>query len=68
MKSLIVILIYLLSFFGIYFLLSVGISLMIGESILQNIAWIQVYSSFIGWWVSVFPAREYYMKNEQHFL
>jgi hypothetical protein len=26
-----------------------------------------VYSLFLGWWLAIFPAREYYIKNHEHF-
>ena len=26
-----------------------------------------IYSMFLGWWLAIFPAREYYIANEEYF-
>ena len=35
--------------------------------VIQNKGWFMGYSIFIGFWVGIFPAREYYVKNEDYF-
>jgi hypothetical protein len=29
--------------------------------------WLIGYTLFFGWWLAMFPAREYYLKNEEYF-
>jgi hypothetical protein len=35
--------------------------------ILHSGNWSMIYSLFFGWWMSIFPAKEYYMQNEEYF-
>jgi len=35
--------------------------------ILRSGNWGGIYSMLFGWWMSIFPAREYYMQNEVYF-
>ena len=66
MKFLIVIIIYVLTFISFYFFLSlVGLIFCCSyNQIIQNLNWFIFYSLFIGSWVSIFPARDYYKQNE----
>jgi len=34
--------------------------------ILRNNNWTIMYSLFFGWWMSIFPAREYYLLNQSY--
>jgi hypothetical protein len=36
-------------------------------SIISDNGWFMAYSMFFGWWLSIFPAREYYIANENYF-
>jgi|LakMenEpi03Aug12_release.lakeMendotaPanAssembly.Ray.scaffolds.fasta_scaffold189662_5 hypothetical protein len=36
-------------------------------AVISDNHWFVLYALFIGWWVSMFPAREYYKKNEDYF-
>ncbi len=70
MKSLILLAIYVLAFVCIYMMLSlVGLVFtdMSYVDILHSNAWAMIYSLFLGPWLSVFPAREYYVSNEDYF-
>lgn len=70
MKSITLLGIYLMSFVGIYMMLSL-VGLVFSDtsylSILRNDAWTMIYSLFFGPWLSIFPAREYYLTQEVHF-
>ena len=64
MKSLTCILIYIGSFLGLFFLLSlVGIIWTSYHDVIATESWWMIYSLFIGWWISIFPTREYYLKH-----
>ena len=70
MKSIILLSIYLLSFVIIYMMLSlVGIVFSDANyiDILRSQPWGMIYCLFFGWWLSIFPAREYYLINESYF-
>lgn len=70
MKTLVLIFIYICTFFGVYSLLSVFGMLLVHESyreITTNLNWFFCYFIFIGWWVSLFPTIEYYEKNKEYF-
>jgi hypothetical protein len=69
MRSLLVILIYTGSFMGFFFLFSI-IGLLWSESyhsIITNHNWFGCYSLLFGWWLAMFPTREYYMHHELYF-
>lgn len=60
--------IYLITFFTLYFVLSAFFCIFYnpGEELnsytrcVQDPQWFVVYSLFIGWWLALIPAREYY--------
>jgi hypothetical protein len=69
MKSLALMLIYTATFMGMFFLLSL-IGLLWNDgyyTIVSNDGWFMAYTIFLGWWLSIFPTREYYMRNQQYF-
>lgn len=70
MKSIILLSIYLLSFIIIFMMLSL-VGIVFSDSnyvdILHSNGWSVIYSLFIGWWMSIFPAREYYLVNQEYF-
>ena len=70
MKFIILLSIYLLSFVGIYMMMSL-VGLVFTDygyvEILHSGGWAIVYSLFIGTWLSFFPAREYYLLHERYF-
>jgi hypothetical protein len=70
MKSITLLGIYLLSFVSIYMMLSL-VGLVFGDTsyvdILHSSPWTMIYSLFFGWWLSIFPAREYYLIHNDHF-
>ena len=68
MKSLNLILIYLGTFMSMFFLFSLIGTLWFNYSdVISNNGWFMVYSMFFGWWMSIFPTREYYVKNQDYF-
>jgi hypothetical protein len=68
MKSLIAILIYLGTFMSMFFLFSlIGTLWFNYTDVISNNGWFMVYSMFFGWWMSIFPTREYYVKNQDYF-
>lgn len=70
MKSITLLAIYLLSFIIIYMMLSL-IGLVFSNAsyvdILHSNGWGPVYCLFLGWWLSIFPAREYYLVHQSYF-
>lgn len=70
MKSIILLGIYLLSFVIIYMMLS-SIGLVFSDAnyidILRSNGWGPIYCLFFGPWLSIFPAREYYISNQMYF-
>jgi hypothetical protein len=69
MRSLLVILIYTGSFMGFFFLFST-IGLLWCDTYTQVVAnpnWFMFYTMFLGWWLAMFPAREYYKEHEFYF-
>ena len=69
MKSIILFLVYIATFMGMFFVLS-----FIGflwypsyTQIISNHNWFIGYGFAIGSWLSVFPTIEYYSKNEKYF-
>ena len=69
MKSIIFLGVYLLSFVIIYMMMSL-VPLVFSDTsyvdILRNNNWTMMYSLFFGWWMSIFPAREYYLLNQSY--
>lgn len=68
MKVLILIAIYIASFIGVFMMLSF-IGFIFGYNylnVLHSDGWQCLYSILIGWWVAIFPAREYYAKHQVH--
>ena len=69
MRSIILLSIYLLSFIIIFMMLSL-IGIVFSDSnyvdILHSNGWSVIYSLFFGWWLSIFPAREYYLLNQSY--
>jgi len=69
MKSIALLGIYLMSFVIIYMMLSL-VGLVFGSTsymdILHGQTWSMIYSLFFGWWMSIFPAREYYLHNQEY--
>lgn len=37
------------------------------SEIISNHNWFMVYAMFLGWWLSIFPAREYYIHQQDYF-
>lgn len=37
------------------------------QDVIQSRDWFIVYTMFLGWWMSIFPAREYYLTHEHYF-
>jgi hypothetical protein len=35
--------------------------------VITSDGWFIGYTMFFGWWLAIFPAREYYIKNEEYF-
>jgi hypothetical protein len=70
MKSISLLGIYLMSFVIIYMMMSL-VGLVFSDTsyvdILRNGNWGGIYSLLFGWWMSIFPAREYYMVHEIYF-
>ena len=70
MKSITLLGIYLLSFVIIYMMLSL-VGMLFSDAnyidILHSPNWGVVYSMFFGWWMSIFPAREYYIVHQEYF-
>ena len=69
MKSLTLLTIYILSFVVIFCILSIVVGLFMHSYIeaIKNTTWLRAYTLFLGWWLAILPAREYYLKNEKSF-
>lgn len=69
MKSLILIAIYIASFIIIFFIVSCPAYIVVGsfKAVIYNSTWQFMYTFLIGWWMAIWPAREYYLLNEQYF-
>lgn len=68
MKSIILIGTYLVSFVLFFLLLSlIGVFFTPYSEIITNHGWFMVYAMFLGWWLAIFPAREYYISQERYF-
>jgi hypothetical protein len=69
MKSLILLAIYIASFIAIFLITSFPGWLFIGsyKAVIYCTAWQVMYSFFVGWWMAILPAREYYLLHEKYF-
>ena len=68
MKSLILILIYFVTFVGLYLIFSTfALIWKPYMEIIQDGGWTMCYTIFFGWWLALFPAREYYVHNSDYF-
>jgi hypothetical protein len=68
MKSIILVGTYLVSFVLFFLLLSlIGVFFNPYSEIITNHNWFMVYAMFLGWWLAIFPAREYYISQESYF-
>lgn len=68
MKTIVLMLIYLGTFMGMFFLLScIGMLWQSYVSVISDRSWFVAYSMFLGWWISLFPAGEYYNANKRYF-
>ena len=68
MKSIILFTIYFVSYIFFFLLLStVGMFFVPYVEVITSDGWLIGYTMFFGWWLAMFPAREYYLKNEQYF-
>ena len=69
MKTITLFIIYFISYIFFFLLLST-VGMFSGTSyieVIQSEGWLVTYSLFLGWWLSIFPAREYYLSNEDYF-
>lgn len=70
MKSIALLGIYLMSFIIIYMMMSL-VPLVFSDTsyveILRSNNWTMMYSLLFGWWMSIFPAREFYLSQQSHF-
>lgn len=68
MKSIILVGTYLVSFVLFFLLLSlIGVFFNPYSEIITNHNWFMVYTMFLGWWLAIFPAREYYISKQAYF-
>lgn len=69
MKSLTLLAIYILSFIIIFCILSCVVGLFMQSYIkaIESTTWLGAYTLFFGWWMAVFPTKEYYKNNETYF-
>ena len=69
MKSIALLGIYLMSFVIIYMMMSL-VGLVFSDAsyvdVLRSQPWGAIYTLFFGWWMSIFPAREYYLMNQSY--
>ena len=68
MKSLTIMFIYICTGVGMYLALSL-IGVLFGESYINcihNGNWAMMYIILIGWWIPIFPCREYYAANQEY--
>lgn len=69
MKTITLFIIYFISYIFFFLLLST-VGMFSGTpyiEVIQSEGWLVTYSLFLGWWLSIFPAREYYLSNEDYF-
>lgn len=69
MKSIMLLVIYFVSYIFFFLLLST-VGMFSGTpyvDVITSSGWLIGYTMFFGWWLAIFPAREYYIKNEEYF-
>lgn len=69
MKTITLFIIYFISYIFFFLLLST-VGMFSGTSyieIIQSQGWLIGYTLFLGWWLAIWPAREYYLTHEQYF-
>jgi hypothetical protein len=68
MKVIIMVTIYL-STFALFFLMLSAFGILWGsyKDVITSSSWFMCYSLFIGWWLAIFPTREYYLTQEKYF-
>lgn len=65
MKTLIMLLIFIISFAGFFFIISLfGMLWNSYYEVITSINWFICYSSVLGWWLSLFLTVEYYNRNK----
>jgi len=69
MKSLTLLAIYVASFITIYLMLSCIPAIASNNylNVIQDSTWLILYSLLFGWWMALFPTREYYNKHKVEF-
>ena len=69
MKTLALLVVYILSFISIFFILSLVGILFTNDylSIIRNENWAGAYCLFLGWWLAILPAREFYLQYKKQF-
>jgi hypothetical protein len=69
MKSLTLFAIYIASFIIIFLMISFIGFIASGSyiDIIQDDTWLIMYTLLFGWWLALFPTREYYLKNKTEF-
>ena len=69
MKSLTLFAIYIASFIIIFLMISFIGFIASGSyiDIIQDGTWLIMYTLLFGWWLALFPTREYYLKNKTEF-
>ena len=68
MKSIMLLVIYFVSYIFFFLLLStVGMFFQSYVETITSDGWFIAYTMFLGWWLAIFPAREYYIANEEYF-
>lgn len=67
MKVIILVTIYL-STFALFFLMLSAFGILWGSYIetITSSSWFICYLLFLGWWLAIFPTREYYLKHENY--
>lgn len=68
MKTIKLTLIFISTFMLFFFVLSgIGILWRSYYDVITDITWFIVYTMFFGWWLALFPTREYYLKHYHYF-
>ncbi len=61
-------LIYIGTFMFFFFLLSIIGTIWVSYyTVISEGGWWMIYSLFLGWWIAIFPAMEYYHKHKAYF-
>lgn len=68
MKTITLFIVYFVSFIFFFLMLStVGMFFTPYLEVITSDGWFIGYTLFFGWWMAMFPAREYYLANEEYF-